>query len=511
MTEQPEDGKIEDVTATPGRARRWPWILVAFVVVAAGAGWATSDEWLPSDETVTTEAIAPNTAAVVRGDLSRDETYDGTLESLEGETIPSPASGVISYVTEEGSMVDPGQVLFEVDGEPVIVLSGVVPAYRDLTLGEDVRQVTSRANGTLTWLAPVGSVLTEGDVIAEIDGEPVILLYGDSPAYRPLLDSRTDLEGADVLQLEEALVRLGFDPNADMDVDGEFASTTADIVEEWQEASGMVSDGRVDLGEVVFLPGPAQVTAEMAEVGGRVSDGVPLARVATGDALVGEDVLQLEKALADLGYLEVTDDVFDPATVEAIMALQEAVGATPTGFLGASWVLFSSLSVQVDDVVSGIGSAVNPNSPVLEVASTELIVRVALPASDQGTLFDGQEVIVELPDGAEIPGAVASVASTATRLPGAEATFEVVISLDDPAPALGFKDSPVDVEAVTESVTDVLSVPVTALLALAEGGYAVEVVEDGSTRLVAVEPGFFARGMVEVTGDIAEGDLVVVP
>lgn len=470
--------------------------------------WGT-DSGTP--DTLAEEAVALNTAEVVRGDLSRDESYDGTLESLEGEIIPSPASGVISYVSEVGSMVEPGQVLFEVDGEPVIVLSGTVPAYRDLTLGDDDRQVTSRTNGTLTWLAPVGTVLTEGDVVAEIDGEPIVLLYGDSPAYRPLFDARTDLEGTDVLQLEEALARLGFDPDADMDVDGEFTSTTSDIVEDWQESTGMVSDGRVDLGEVVFLPGPAQVTAEMAEVGSRVSDGVPMARVATGDPLVGEDVLQLERALAELGYLEVTDDVFDPVTVEAIMALQEAVGATPTGFLGASWVLFSGLSVQVDDVVSGIGSAVSPNSSVLEVASTELIVRVALPASDQGMLLDGQDVVVELPDGVEIPGSVASVASAATRLPGAEATFEVIIALADPEPALGFKDSPVDVEVVTESVTDVLGVPVTALLALAEGGYAVEVVEDGTTRLVAVEPGFFARGTVEVDGDISEGDLVVVP
>ena len=57
-----------------------------------------------------------------------------------------------------------------------------------------------------------------------------------------------------------------------------------------------------------------------------------------------------------------------------------------------------------------------------------------------------------------------------------------------------------------------LAVPVEALLALAEGGYAVELAhDDGTTSLVAVELGAFADGWVEVTGDVAEGDEVVVP
>ena len=54
--------------------------------------------------------------------------------------------------------------------------------------------------------------------------------------------------------------------------------------------------------------------------------------------------------------------------------------------------------------------------------------------------------------------------------------------------------------------------PVEALLALAEGGYAVEVDDGGAaTHLVGVELGVFADGWVEVTGDVEAGDQVVVP
>ena len=69
------------------------------------------------------------------------------------------------------------------------------------------------------------------------------------------------------------------------------------------------------------------------------------------------------------------------------------------------------------------------------------------------------------------------------------------------------------VHVVTESHPDVLAVPVNALVALLEGGYAVEVVDaDGARRYVGVETGLFEDGKVEVAGDgIAAGDLVVVP
>ncbi len=491
------------------RGLRWTWWLAGLLVIV-GAAWLTADQWMPAEETAAEEAEL-STAEVVRTDLVEEESYDGTLESLGGETIPAPVAGVVSYAAAEGSIVEPGQILFEVDGEPVIVLSGAVPAHRDFTLGDDLRQLISRASGTLTWLAPVGTVLEEGDVIAEVDGEPIVLLYGDVPAYRRLFDARTDLEGDDILQLEEALVRLGVDPDGEMEVDAEFDATTAEIVEAWQESIGAVADGAVDLGEVVFLPGPAQVIAPLGEIGERVGDGSLLLRIATGDPLSGDDVAQLEQALLQLGYLAIADDTFDSRTADAIKALQAATGATETGVFSALSVLFTDLSVRIDDVIAGVGSAVTPNAPVLEVASTELVVRMALPASDQGLLLEGQSVTVELPNGDEITGVVASVATVATRLQGAEASFEVIVALSDPAAAAGFEDAPVDVEVVSDSVEDVLAVPVTALLALAEGGYAVEVVEGSSSRLVGVDPGFFARGMVEVTGNLTVGDVVVVP
>jgi multidrug efflux pump subunit AcrA (membrane-fusion protein) len=87
------------------------------------------------------------------------------------------------------------------------------------------------------------------------------------------------------------------------------------------------------------------------------------------------------------------------------------------------------------------------------------------------------------------------------------------VTLVDPEAAPDLDEAPVDVEIVSDRADNVLVVPVTALLALSEGGYAVEVVaEDGSIVLVAVDPGLFADGFVEVTSNaLAAGMEVVVP
>ena len=63
-------------------------------------------------------------------------------------------------------------------------------------------------------------------------------------------------------------------------------------------------------------------------------------------------------------------------------------------------------------------------------------------------------------------------------------------------------------EVTTEGVKDALSVPVTALVGKAGGGFAVEVVRAGGRReLVAVQLGLFdtAGGRVQVEGALRAG------
>jgi multidrug efflux pump subunit AcrA (membrane-fusion protein) len=91
-----------------------------------------------------------------------------------------------------------------------------------------------------------------------------------------------------------------------------------------------------------------------------------------------------------------------------------------------------------------------------------------------------------------------------------ESTLPVTLTLSD-APQLA-DGTPVNVNVKVAAADNVLAVPAEALLALAEGGYAVEVADSsGATHLVGVTVGVFADGMVEIEGDIEAGARVVVP
>ncbi len=284
--------------------------------------------------------------------------------------------------------------------------------------------LTSRLGGTITALPDAGTTLARADVAFEIDGAPVVVMWGDKPAWRPMAEAVPD--GLDVKQFESNLVLFGFNSD-DLEIDEEFTEATTTLVEEWQADLGIEETGIVELGRVIFIP----------------------------------------------------------------------------------------RELRIADVLVDVGATVAPGVPVLATSANRQEIQLWLDADRQDLLEVGDSVGLELPDESTTTGFVADIADVVTTVvegPETRRVFEVTILLDDPSAAVGLDEAPIDVEVVSEEASDVLVVPVNALLALAEGGYAVELVaDDGTTRFVRVEIGKFADGVVAVTGDISEGDRVLVP
>lgn len=148
---------------------------------------------------------------------------------------------------------------------------------------------------------------------------------------------------------------------------------------------------------------------------------------------------------------------------------------------------------------------------------------IDLDAAQQSEVTVGDKATITLPDGTTTPGVISSVgtvANTPSPSQGGQdntspATITVLVKPSDPAATGTWDQAPVNVTISTGSVSNVLIVPVDALLAQAAGGYAVEVAgADGSHRLVSVTLGVFddADGLVQVTGSgLAAGQRVVVP
>ncbi len=500
--------------------RRWWWLLAIVVVGGGAAAWL-----LTNDDGVAGTAAPPAALRfeeVVVADLIEEDSYGATLGTIAADPIRTQVSGTVTWMADTGTTLVEGDVVFVIDGQPVVLLMGEVPAYRDLATVEEVTVagLANRMAGTVTRVADPG-VFVQGDILYWVNEEPVILLYGDLPQYRVIdVPRQGDVSGPDVLQLKEALVALGYDPDGVVGLGETFGGRAEDMVERWQEDIGANIDGSVGLGEVIYASGPVEVIEFLIVSGDVVGSGQAVAELPDDEEveiLEGDDVLQLEAALVRLGFDAsgslVADGVWDGATGSAVEAWQESIGAEVDGIVGRGEVIFLPATVRVIDQLASIGSIVNAGGTVLGISSADKLVTMNLPAADQGIIEAGARVTVELPDGTEVAATVIEVASVATTGANNNTVFVVTIALDSPSAAEGLDEAPVDVLIVTDSVLGVKAVPVTALLVLAEGGYAVEKdVGGGNTDLVGVVPGFFADGLVEVqSSGLQFGDLVVIP
>ena len=243
---------------------------------------------------------------------------------------------------------------------------------------------------------------------------------------------------------------------------------------------------------------------------------VPMYRNLASGVDDGTDVEQLEENLVALGFATTAqlkvDGHFDSATAAAVRRWQKALGLDQTGSVSPSDFVFEPGAVRVTKVEPQIGATVGPGGPVLDVTSTDRVVAIRLDAANQSLVHVGDPEQVELPDGSTADATVSKVGAVATKS-GQETTakIDVELKLVDPSKAGTLDAAPVTVRLTKASTKNALVVPVNALLALAEGGYAVEVVDGGRHRLVAVTLGAFADGSVAVEGQLHAGDVVVVP
>lgn len=335
----------------------------AALLATGGAGLAAAWSAGPA---AAPAAAPPATAAVTRGDLAQTERVTGTLGFAGARTVGSTVDGTVTALPAENSVVQPGEALYAVDAEPVTLLGGDIPLWRELATGV--------------------------------------------------------ADGPDVRQLEQALVTLGVGDR--LRVDEHFSSATATTVAELQERLRVAETSRVGPEQFVVLPGAVRVGAHQAAVGDRVG----------------------------------------------------------------------------------------PGAPLYAATSTERIVSANVPAARAaGVELAGVAAAVTLPDGSRVDATISGVGAATADGEGGT-VVPLTLTLADPAAAGDAVGAPVSVDLTARVVRDVLTVPVTALLALAEGGYAVQVPTGTGTRLVAVQVGAYAGGRVEISGSgIAAGTEVVVP
>ena len=272
-----------------------------------------------------------------------------------------------------------------------------------------------------------------------------ILMYGPFPAWREFRLGMT--RGEDVRYLEENLTALGFNTNQKFQIDQVFDEKTEEAIRRMQESYGLIVNGTLEPGDIVFAPGKSMVE-----------------HISPEDA-PGKHITSSEIVIS-ITPMEKTDTS-----------------------IGRSGLTTSSLSLQR--------------------VETQLLV------SDQDLIQTGSEVQIELPDETVVTGMITKIGKVAVVPTGNQAEdpfLEVSIAITDSKDIIKWTGAPVIVSVTKTFAKNVIAAPVSALLALLDGGYALEIKKQDSTILIPVETGIYSDGWVEIDGPgLTDGLEIVIP
>jgi hypothetical protein len=288
--------------------------------------------------------------------------------------------------------------------------------------------------------------------------------------------------------------------------------------------------GPVAGGTVTWLPRPGQVIGRGQTVFAVDNRPVrlffgdrPAWRSLTLGVTSGPDVRALETNLVALGHATTSgltvDGHFTRATAAALRRWQRATHQTVTGELAAGAVTFQPGRLRVTTVGTRVGGPAPGGGPLVSGTSTTIAVTLAVPVSESHVVHLHDAVTVTLPEGDEVAGRVTQLSTVATTPsqndPGRgdqQASVSATVTLAHAPAAAAYDQAPVEVNVVSASAPHVLTVPITALVALAGGGYGVYLLDGGTRQLTGVTPGLFSDTLVELKGDgVREGATVEVP
>jgi hypothetical protein len=411
------------------------------------------------------------TAIVTRTRLSTTQTLSGTLGYGAAQTLNGGKAGIVTWLPAGGSTVSRGQPLYRVDDEPVPLLYGSTPLYRRLNVagmvGPDVKMVADNLAALgydIGYQPPVGSVITQAST-------------GAAPPAAPLAVSAKILADQVIPRPSAAMSSSSGGPS-------QSASPSPSA-----SPSLSVSPSRTPShpapSSTVTRPSPSPTTSRSASSGSsakKTASPTPSPRHTTPVTAT----------------VRPGDAVLTTALIGAIKRWQAAEGLRATGVLGFGDVLVEPGAVRVSGLQAQIGD--QATGALMLVATTAKTVTVPIDATNVVSVHQSGRVTITLPDGSTASGTIISIG---TSVQSGQVTSDgqpqqtVTVAPTDPASVAGLTSAPVQVTLAGQTANGVLAVPVVALLALSGGGYALEL---PGGRLIPVQTGLFAQGLVQVSG-----------
>ena len=535
-------------------------ILIALAALGFGGYYFGTQN---TDISSSNKTLELTTVAIQKGDLAKKEEYNGTLRQTNSRVLNSPMSGVVTFIPKEGTIINFGEVLFAVDNKPVILIEGEIPFYRTLDLNSDSGPDIFQLERALVFLGYASQDFVPDEIFDETTSSMLNSLYID---YK--IETKSEITSSEQVAINlkqnevkniEDLISDGGTTLAEVnskkkileDLQKDSVTTLAEVnskkkilddaiessTEEnaaWKAATNLIEDYRQQITLLKDLTNPrtgakSQETRdeEIKNYEDLIEEQKRIREMEEGEGSIVDaaEALAIEnaqKAYDDAlkSYNEGVDQ--DSELAKANEELDELILSAKSETFSPTNAYASKTPIIVGSYISDSGSAVGVNTPLYNISSIGIEVVFQIDATDQETVSLGDRVEIELPTDERVPTVITFIDQVVTQTQAGE-FIEVTLEVLNPEEIDAYDQAPVKVFVTTEISENVLYVPVNALLALAEGGYALEIydgpLDSGTfegesgvdTSYVAVEIGVFTDGFVEVKGNISEGQIVVVP
>jgi hypothetical protein len=469
-------------------------------------------------------AKASGATTVQRRNLVATDTESGTLGYANPQTVYNRMQGTITWLPAVGRLIKPGDALYDVDNKPVVLFDGSTPAYRTLSSGvsdgPDVKELnrdlvkmgfdpsheitagdtwqTGTTDAVDRWQSSLGEPQTGSITLGQI-----VFLPGDQrvTSVDSVLGSTGSSSGSG-----------GSGSGSGSSSSG--TSTTAATTAPQPEFASLETT------TPTTTPTSTTKPSSGCKPKSRKSKCTPTSEAALL-ALLKAETAELQKSLTSNGR-----GATSGAPGASAGGSSAGRGGASASAGGSGAAAGSGASASGSTASAGSAGAGTTAEPILETTSNKLDVVVDLDATKQSEANVGEPVTVQMPSGSIVNGKITKVSpiaqnsssssgssgsssgSSGSSSSTATATIPVTIELHGRVPASGLDQAAVSVNFEQQKANNVLSVPVTALLATSGGGYAVQQAAPPH-RLIPITPGLFAAGYVQISGSQIHSGLQV--
>ncbi|HEY1522445.1 MAG TPA: hypothetical protein VGF70_05470 [Solirubrobacteraceae bacterium] len=484
-------------------------LLVAVaVVLVVVVGNSKSSAGSPNN----TAADTAGATTVQRRDLVETDTESGTLSFATPQTVYNNLSGTVTWLPQVGRLIKPGQTLYKVDDVPVMLMNGSTPAYRDLSAADAPGQDILELNRNLVALGfnPDGIVADDTWQAATTDGVDVLQAYlGQTETGDLSLGQVVFLPGPQLVSsLDET---LGADPGG-----GTSAASLSAFTAPARSAEFVDLQTRTTTAPQSTTTGPSRRVGAPPHRSCQTKKGATKSRRRCSGRSSLRALIELLKA--ELAELKSHKPSPPSGGHPSSSGSPSGNSGSGSGGGGASGGGGGGASGGASGGGGGGTGGAGGGTAVLETTSTELVATVDLDPSKQSEAKVGDSVTVEMPAGNPVGGRITAVSSVAQSSSGgsgsgsggsspgggdsgsgSSSAIPVTIALTRRPKAKGLDQAAVSVNFDQAEAKHVLSVPVTALLAVPGGGYAIQQ-SASPQKLVPVTTGLFAAGYVQISG-----------